>query len=77
MGMKDLSYHVILVREEQGNYSAYVPALPGCFSQGDNVEEALQNAREAIECHIESLRKDGLPIPNPSDEIVREVRIAV
>ena len=75
--MESLSYHVILEREEQGTYSAYVPALPGCFSQGDTVEEALQNSREAIECHIESLRKDGLPIPNPSDEIVREIRIAV
>ena len=75
--MQNLSYHVILEREEQGTYSVYVPALPGCYSQGDTVEEALQNAREAIECHIESLLKDGLPIPNPSDEIVREVRIAV
>ncbi len=75
--MKNLSYHVILEHEEQGTYSAYVPALPGCFSQGDTIEEAIQNAREAMECHIESLRKDGLPIPNPSDEIVREVRIAV
>jgi predicted RNase H-like HicB family nuclease len=75
--MRNFSYHVILEREEQGTYSAYVPALPGCYSQGDTLEEALQNAREAIECHIESLRKDGLPIPNPSDEIVREVRIAV
>ena len=56
-------YKVILEKEEEGVYSAYVPALPGCHTQGDDVEDALKNAREAIECYIESLKMDGLPIP--------------
>ena len=74
--MKSRRFHVILEREEEGSFSAYVPALPGCFSQGDTEKHALANVREAIECHLESLRKDGLPIPEPSDELLREVEIA-
>jgi predicted RNase H-like HicB family nuclease len=44
-------------------YWVSVPALPGCFSQGDTYEEALEKAREAIECRLEALAKDGEPIP--------------
>ena len=44
-------------------YWVSVPALPGCFSQGDSYEEALEKAREAIECHLEALARDGEPIP--------------
>ena len=73
--MKARRFHVLLEHEEEGSFSAYVPALPGCFSQGDTEAEALANVREAIECHLESLRKDGLPVPEPSDELLREVEI--
>lgn len=70
-------FHVILELEKNGSYTAYVPALPGCHSQGDTETEALKNVREAIECHIESLRKDGLPIPDPAGELLREVTVTV
>lgn len=73
--IKHRRFHVILEREEEGGFSAYVPALPGCHSQGRTEAEALRHVREAIECHIESLRKDGLPVPSPEDEILREVEI--
>lgn len=57
-------YTVLLVPdEEMGGYSVEVPTLPGCFTQGDTLEEALANAREAIQCHIEGLEKDGEPVP--------------
>lgn len=57
-------YTVVLVPDpEMGGYSVDVPALPGCFTQGDTLEEALANAREAILCHIEGLEKDGEPVP--------------
>lgn len=59
-----LSFTVILEPDEGGRgYTVLVPALPGCFTQGRTREEALERAREAIRCHIESLRKDGLPVP--------------
>ena len=53
-------YHVDIVAEEDGKgYFVTVPALPGCFSQGATVEEAVNNIREAIELHIEILRENG------------------
>ncbi len=44
---------VLLDPDEDGGYSVSVPALPGCFSQGDSREEALHNIREAIELHVD------------------------
>lgn len=44
---------VVLERSEDGGFSAYVPALPGCISEGDTEDEALANIREAIELYLE------------------------
>ena len=51
-----------------------VPALPGCYSQGESVEEALENVREAIELYLEALREEGAQIPR-DDEIVFKVAV--
>jgi predicted RNase H-like HicB family nuclease len=48
-------FKVILEPSEEGGYTALVPALPGCVSEGDTVEEAMENAREAIELYLEPL----------------------
>ncbi|MEA3283216.1 MAG: type II toxin-antitoxin system HicB family antitoxin [Euryarchaeota archaeon] len=47
---------------ERWGYNVSYPALPGCHSQGDTIEESLENIKEAIECYLESLEKDNLPI---------------
>jgi predicted RNase H-like HicB family nuclease len=60
-----MRYAVVIEKGGQ-NYSAYVPDLPGCVSVGDTLEEATAEIREAIEFHLEGLREDGLPIPQPS-----------
>ncbi|WP_328716772.1 type II toxin-antitoxin system HicB family antitoxin [Halomonas elongata] len=57
----------IEVGDEQHSYSVMVPDLPGCFSAGDTFDEALTNAREAIEGHLESLSDHGDPIPTSTD----------
>jgi predicted RNase H-like HicB family nuclease len=57
------AFEVVLTPEEEGGYSVSVPGLPGCFSQGENREEALAMIREAIELYIESLRAHDDPIP--------------
>jgi predicted RNase H-like HicB family nuclease len=57
---------VILIPDESGGYTAEVPSLPGCISEGNNVEEALANIREAIDLYIETRRALGLDIP-PED----------
>ncbi len=58
-------FTVVFEREEDGGYSAWVPDLPGCASQGDNYEEALASIREAIEGYIEAHRTEGVPLPEP------------
>jgi len=57
------TYTVVLFPEPQGGFTVEVPALPGCFSQGQAINEALRNAEEAILCHLESLTQHGDPIP--------------
>ncbi|MBI1257113.1 MAG: type II toxin-antitoxin system HicB family antitoxin [Chloroflexi bacterium] len=55
---------VILIPDlESGGYLVEVPSLPGCYSQGETVDEALANIREAIDLHIESMRAHGEDVP--------------
>lgn len=56
-------YVVVLTPEPEGGFTVTVPALPGCVSHGDNLDDAKSNAREAIECHIGSLLKHGEHVP--------------
>lgn len=60
-----MRYAVVIERAEH-NYSAYVPDLPGCVSTGDTLEDIERNIREAIAFHLDGLREDGLPLPEPS-----------
>jgi predicted RNase H-like HicB family nuclease len=64
------TYTVVLVKEEDGGYSVTVPALPGCFTQGATVPEALERVREAIVCHLKALQADGERIPADVDTVV-------
>lgn len=57
--------YAIVVEKIKNNYSAYVPDLPGCVATGQTVQETENEIREAIEFHIEGLREDGLPVPQP------------
>ena len=55
-----LQYDVIFEEAEEGGYSAYVPSLPGCISEGDSFEEVKTNIQEAITAYLESLEKDEI-----------------
>ena len=68
-------FKVIVEKEQQGGYSVYVPALPGCASQGESEKEALNNIKEAIDLYVESLKEDKLPVPK-QDFILKEVVVA-
>lgn len=61
--------YAIVVERAKSNYAAYVPDLPGCVATGATVEETERRLREAIEVHIEGLRSDGLPVPEPSSVV--------
>ena len=58
-----LKYTAILIPEEEGGYSVEVPALPGCYTQGDTKEEAISMAKEAIELYLESCQAHNELIP--------------
>lgn len=55
-----MKYKVVIDPQEEGGYSVYVPVLPGCVSQGETIEEATSNIKEAIELYLESLKARGL-----------------
>ena len=55
-----------IIEETKSGFSAYSPNLPGCISTGRTHEEVEQNMREAIEFHLEGLKLEGCPIPQPA-----------
>ena len=67
--MEQSMRYAVVIEKGPGNYSAYVPDLPGCVAVGDTIEETEREIREAVEFHLEGLRADGLPIPEPSSRI--------
>jgi predicted RNase H-like HicB family nuclease len=58
--------YAIVVEKAKANYAAYVPDLPGCVATGATVEETQRRLRDAIAIHVQGLRADGLPVPEPS-----------
>ena len=70
-----MRYTVVLKSEPDGGYVVVVPALPGCVTQGDTREQALQNAQEAIEAYIEDCRAAGDPVPTEAGREFVEVRV--
>ena len=72
-----MKYTVILkptIYPDEKGYTVAVPALPGCVTEGDTLEGALANAREAIIGYLESLKKRDLPIP-PEHELFEQVEV--
>jgi predicted RNase H-like HicB family nuclease len=61
-------YAVVIEKTDTG-YGAYVPDLPGCVAAGDTYEETDRFIREAIPFHIEGLRRNGDPVPEPSTRV--------
>ncbi len=59
-----MKFQVILEPSDEGGYTAYVPALPGCISEGDSREEAMVNIKEAIELFLEPVEDDGRFTPD-------------
>ena len=63
------TYKIHLNKEIEGGYMASVPSLPGCITQGDSIEEAIEMAKEAIELYVEELRDRGEQIPDDSNTL--------
>ena len=71
--------YAIIIERAHENFSAYAPDLPGCVATGRTVEEVTREMREAIQFHLDSMREDGEPVPQPTslcDYIEAEVPVA-
>jgi len=64
---RNFNFRIMLRKEPEGGYTAYVPSLPGCVTYGETIEEATEMAREAVELYIESLIEHGEPIPSDNE----------
>jgi predicted RNase H-like HicB family nuclease len=61
--------YVVIVEQGPTSFGAYVPDLPGCVAVGESRAEVMKLVQEAIAFHIEGMKEDGLPIPDPSSSI--------
>ncbi len=61
--------YAVVIEKAAGNYSAYVPDLPGCVATGATIAEVETEIRDAIAFHLEGLREDGLPIPAATSRV--------
>lgn len=78
--MRNNREYTVIIQKQEGakGYWAKVPTLPGCFSTGDTVDEALRNAKEAIVSYIEALEEQGDDIPKEKrDLVIGRVKVAV
>jgi len=67
-----MKLQVVLEPSDEGGYTVYVPSLPGCISEGETVDEAMQNIREAIELYLEPVDDDFV---GRKDSLVRELAL--
>ena len=69
--------YAVIIEEGENSFGAYVPDLPGCVAAAETKEELMRLIQEAIDFHIEGLREDGRPVPEPSSSVEYvEVRAA-
>lgn len=71
-----MQYSVIVHEAEEGGFWVDVPALPGCYSQGESVQETLGNVKEAIGLYLEVLKDEGRDAPR-DDNVVFQVNVDV
>ena len=64
-----MTKYPVIIEKADGNYSAYSPDLPGCAATGETIKETLSRMKDAIQFHVEGLKKEGLAIPEPSTKV--------
>jgi predicted RNase H-like HicB family nuclease len=72
---KSLTYKILLHKEPEGEYTVTVPALPGCITYGENIDHAIEMAKEAIELYISELKDRGEEIPDDSSTIEYSINL--
>lgn len=74
---REFSYTVFYQQAPEGGYVAMVPALPGCHTQGETLEEAERNIKEAVALYLESLAAHGEPIPTEQQSLQGRITVPV
>ncbi len=69
------TYNIQLRKENEGGYTVIVPALPGCITYGETVDEAIEMAKEAVELYVEELAERGEPIPDDSRTLELSIHV--
>ena len=71
------TYRINLRKEEEGGYTVLVPALPGCITYGETIDEAIEMAKEAIELYVEELQDHGEIVPDDSNMLEYSLNFAI
>ena len=72
-----MEYTILVHQAEEGGFWSEVPVLPGCYSQGETIDEALQNTKEAIESYLIALKEDLVAAPIEESLFIGKVKVEV
>jgi len=75
--IQKMEYTILVYRAEEGGFWADVPALPGCYSQGETIEETMENVKEAIEAHLLALKEEREEVPTEEEFVIGRVKVGV
>jgi len=70
-----MEFTTLVHKAEEGGFWSEIPALPGCYSQGETIDETIENTKEAIEAYLIALKEDDLEIPVEEDLFIGKVRV--
>ncbi len=72
-----MDYTILIHQAEESGFWSEVPALPGCYSQGETIDETLRNSKEAIEAHLRALNEDQVAAPVEDSLFIGRVQVEV
>ena len=72
-----MEYTILIHQAEEGGFWSEVPLLPGCYSQGETIEETMKNVKEAIEVHIQALTEEKEKVPTEEEFVIGRVNVEI
>ena len=75
--MKTYDFKVLIEIEEKGGFVVSCPSLPGCYTQGDTIEEAFENIKEAIILCLKDMETEGIDFSNPTKALIGSVMVSI
>jgi predicted RNase H-like HicB family nuclease len=72
-----MNYTILIHQAEEGGFWSEVSALPGCYSQGESIDETLKNSKDAIEAHLQAMKEDLVAVPVEESLFIGQVQVEV